>query len=110
MFNLQVKVSILNFQQYRQPGWKLGWDWKGDEAIWSMQGARKLLQVQKEANCLSVVTKPLPLLIYYLEPHKTFKPLIVAKDVSYHPRTLQERSISAGENSDFNMPEPGAPV
>ncbi|KAL1061821.1 hypothetical protein V6Z11_D13G039100 [Gossypium hirsutum] len=45
-----VKVSILNFQLYRhieQPGWKMGWDWTGDEVIWAMQGA----EATEQGNC-----------------------------------------------------------
>ncbi|KAF8369946.1 hypothetical protein HHK36_032024 [Tetracentron sinense] len=38
----EAVVSIYNFQQYRHvesPGWKLGWEWRGSEAIKEMIGA-----------------------------------------------------------------------
>ncbi|KAF8377011.1 hypothetical protein HHK36_030383 [Tetracentron sinense] len=45
-----VMVSIFNLQQYRhvdRPGWKLGWEWRGDEAIWRMTGA----EATEQGNC-----------------------------------------------------------
>ncbi|KAJ7978535.1 COBRA-like protein [Quillaja saponaria] len=45
-----VQVSIHNFQLIRnldRPGWRLGWAWKSDEAIWKMWGAEALQQ----GNC-----------------------------------------------------------
>ncbi|XP_057428485.1 COBRA-like protein 1 isoform X2 [Lotus japonicus] len=45
-----VKVSIYNFQLFRhveEPGWKLGWSWRGDEVIWSMTGA----EATEQGNC-----------------------------------------------------------
>ncbi|XP_047340364.1 COBRA-like protein 6 [Impatiens glandulifera] len=41
-FTLFISVSILNNQLYRHieaPGWKLRWDWQGNEIIWKMMGA-----------------------------------------------------------------------
>ncbi|PPD83169.1 hypothetical protein GOBAR_DD19883 [Gossypium barbadense] len=45
-----VRVSIFNFQLYRhieRPGWQLGWEWQGDEAIMSMLGA----EATEQGNC-----------------------------------------------------------
>ncbi|CAN0880789.1 COBRA-like protein 6 [Linum grandiflorum] len=42
-----VQVTILNYQQYRHieaPGWRVGWDWKGKEAISGMVGAEATQQ------------------------------------------------------------------
>lgn len=40
-------MSIFNFQSFRHielPGWRLRWDWVGDEVIWNMWGAEATLQ------------------------------------------------------------------
>ncbi|BAT86742.1 hypothetical protein VIGAN_05004900 [Vigna angularis var. angularis] len=47
---VDVRVSIYNFQLFRhveEPGWRLGWAWKGDEVIWSMLGA----EAKEQGNC-----------------------------------------------------------
>ncbi|KAE8009030.1 hypothetical protein FH972_005488 [Carpinus fangiana] len=54
-----VKVSLLNFQLFRhieQPGWKLSWTWKGDEAIWGIWGAEAIQQ----GNCSRIKGPVLP--------------------------------------------------
>ncbi|KAF6147864.1 hypothetical protein GIB67_014444 [Kingdonia uniflora] len=56
---MQAEVSILNKQLFRHvevPGWKLKWDWSGDEVIWSMVGAEALQQ----GNCTRIKSKVLP--------------------------------------------------
>lgn len=43
-------MSILNYQLFRhveKPGWKLQWDWCGDEVIWSIHGAETI----EQGNC-----------------------------------------------------------
>ncbi|XP_058008007.1 COBRA-like protein 6 [Hevea brasiliensis] len=45
-----VRVSLYNFQLYRHvevPGWKLNWDWVGNEVIWGMWGA----EATEQGNC-----------------------------------------------------------
>jgi hypothetical protein len=47
---LKVKVSIYNFQLFRhmeEPGWKLGWAWRGHEVIMAMLGA----EAMEQGNC-----------------------------------------------------------
>ncbi|KAL5704208.1 hypothetical protein ACHQM5_022666 [Ranunculus cassubicifolius] len=54
-----VKVSIINYQLYRHvenPGWKLQWDWWGDEVIWSMQGAEAV----EQGNCQRIKSSTPP--------------------------------------------------
>lgn len=41
MYNFQL------FRQVEEPGWKLGWAWKGDEVIWAMLGA----EAKEQGNC-----------------------------------------------------------
>lgn len=41
---------MYNFQLFRhveQPGWRLGWAWRGDEVIWAMLGA----EATEQGNC-----------------------------------------------------------
>ncbi|XP_030478181.1 COBRA-like protein 6 [Cannabis sativa] len=45
-----ITVSIRNNQLYRHvesPGWRVGWEWKGDEVIWNMWGA----EAREQGNC-----------------------------------------------------------
>ncbi|CAI0375393.1 unnamed protein product [Linum tenue] len=54
-----VKVTILNFQKYRHieaPGWKLGWDWKGKEAISAIFGA----EATQQGDCSRFKGQELP--------------------------------------------------
>ncbi|CAI9103801.1 OLC1v1002359C1 [Oldenlandia corymbosa var. corymbosa] len=54
-----VRVSIFNFQLFRhveQPGWKLTWNWTGDEVIWDMTGA----ETTEQGNCSAFKSKQLP--------------------------------------------------
>ncbi|KAF8377018.1 hypothetical protein HHK36_030390 [Tetracentron sinense] len=49
-YDMQTIVLIYNFQQYRHVeslGWKLGWEWRGNEAIWKMIGA----EATEQGNC-----------------------------------------------------------
>ncbi|KAK6945644.1 COBRA, plant [Dillenia turbinata] len=57
--NLQVKVSIYNYQLYRHieaPGWKLSWSWKGDEVIWYIGGA----EATEQGDCSRIRAATLP--------------------------------------------------
>ncbi|CAJ1963724.1 unnamed protein product [Sphenostylis stenocarpa] len=48
--SVDVRVSMYNFQLFRhveEPGWNLGWAWKGDEVIWAMLGA----EAKEQGNC-----------------------------------------------------------
>ncbi|XP_075479026.1 COBRA-like protein 6 [Primulina tabacum] len=45
-----VHLWIVNFQLFRHvefPGWKLSWEWPGDEVIWSIKGA----EATEQGNC-----------------------------------------------------------
>ncbi|ESW20536.1 hypothetical protein PHAVU_006G217400 [Phaseolus vulgaris] len=48
--SVDVRVSLNNLQLFRhveEPGWNLGWAWKGDEVIWAMLGA----EAKEQGNC-----------------------------------------------------------
>ncbi|CAN1305451.1 COBRA-like protein 6 [Linum perenne] len=58
-FCVQLKVTILNYQQYRHieaPGWRLGWDWKGKEAISGIIGA----EATQQGDCSRFKDQPPP--------------------------------------------------
>ncbi|EXB93486.1 hypothetical protein L484_006961 [Morus notabilis] len=45
-----ITVSIRNNQLFRHvemPGWKVGWEWKGEKVIWNMWGA----EATEQGNC-----------------------------------------------------------
>ncbi|KAG5525837.1 hypothetical protein RHGRI_032206 [Rhododendron griersonianum] len=45
-----VRVYIFNYQLFRHvelPGWRLSWDWPGDEVIWNILGAEST----EQGNC-----------------------------------------------------------
>lgn len=49
----QIRVSIFNYQLFRhveQPGWKLSWDWPGNEIIWEMWGA----ETTEQGDCSAI--------------------------------------------------------
>ncbi|GMI88200.1 COBRA-like protein 6 precursor [Hibiscus trionum] len=115
-----VKVSILNFQKYRhieQPGWRLGWDWTGKEAIWSMQGA----EATEQGNCsrfkggqLPHCCEKTPSIIdllpgtpYNMQTANCCKGGVLSsmiQDPSMYGSIFQ-MSVSASDKADFNMPE-----
>ncbi|XVE93262.1 hypothetical protein REPUB_Repub01dG0175300 [Reevesia pubescens] len=115
-----VKVSILNFQLYRHiepPGWKLGWAWKGDEAIWSMEGA----EATEQGNCSRFKGKQLPhccekkpLIIdllpgapYNLQTTNCCKGGVLSsmiQDPTKYAAVFQ-MNIGAVDHIDFTMPE-----
>ncbi|KAJ0082253.1 hypothetical protein Patl1_11361 [Pistacia atlantica] len=54
-----VRVSLFNYQLYRhidQPGWRMSWDWTGDEVIWNMWGA----ETTEQGNCTKFRGTQLP--------------------------------------------------
>ncbi|XP_022763312.1 COBRA-like protein 6 isoform X2 [Durio zibethinus] len=115
-----VKVSILNFQLYRhieRPGWRLGWDWTGDEAIWSMQGA----EATEQGNCsrfrggqLPHCCEKKPLIVdllpgapYNMQTTNCCKGGVLSsmiQDPTKYAAAFQ-MNIGAANNSDFTMPE-----
>ncbi|KAK8668614.1 hypothetical protein V6N13_106064 [Hibiscus sabdariffa] len=115
-----VKVSILNFQKYRhieQPGWKLGWDWKGKEAIWNMQGA----EATEQGNCSRFkggqlphccertpsIIDLLPGTPYNMQTSNCCKGGVLSsmtQDPSKYGSIFQ-MSVSAANKADFDMPE-----
>ncbi|KAF7126618.1 hypothetical protein RHSIM_Rhsim11G0126400 [Rhododendron simsii] len=55
-----VRVYIFNYQLFRHvehPGWRLSWDWPGDEVIWNILGAEST----EQGNCpAALMGKNLP--------------------------------------------------
>ncbi|XP_062080306.1 COBRA-like protein 6 [Humulus lupulus] len=54
-----ITVSIRNNQLYRhveRPGWRVGWEWKGEEIIWNMWGA----EAREQGNCAKFSGGQLP--------------------------------------------------
>ncbi|XWS40009.1 hypothetical protein CRYUN_Cryun18bG0103500 [Craigia yunnanensis] len=115
-----VKVSVLNFQLYRHielPGWKLGWEWVGDEVIWSMQGA----EATEQGNCSRFKGRQVPhccerkpLIIdllpgapYNMQTTNCCKGGVLSsliQDPTKYAAVFQ-MNIGADNNSDFIMPE-----
>ncbi|KAL4301945.1 hypothetical protein GQ457_10G021230 [Hibiscus cannabinus] len=115
-----VKVSIFNFQKYRhieQPGWKVGWDWFGEEAIWNMQGA----EATEQGNCSRFkggqlphccertpsIIDLLPGTPYNMQTSNCCKGGVLssmAQDPSKFGSIFQ-MSVSASDKLDFKMPE-----
>nr|KYP63194.1 COBRA-like protein 3 [Cajanus cajan] len=115
-----VKVSIYNFQLFRhieEPGWKLGWAWKGDEVIWAMLGA----EATEEGNCTRfrgqqkphccqkkpVIIDLMPGTPYNMQSANCCKGGVLTsmtQDVSKHGATFQMNYIKAS-TSNSSMPE-----
>lgn len=57
---MQAEITIYNFQEYRHiespPGWRLSWEWDGDEVIWNMQGA----EAKEQGVCNKSLGTPPP--------------------------------------------------
>ncbi|KAE8690617.1 COBRA-like protein 6 [Hibiscus syriacus] len=117
---LLVKVSILNFQKYRhieQPGWKLGWDWKGDEAIWNMRGA----EATEQGNCSRFkgdqlphccertpsIVDLLPGTPYNMQTTNCCKGDVLSSMIQDPSKydSVFEMSVSGDTKAGFNMPE-----
>ncbi|MCO5598246.1 hypothetical protein L7F22_052338 [Adiantum nelumboides] len=54
-----ASVTIRNYQKYRfieRPGWRLGWHWRGEEIIWTMDGAEA--EMQGDCSLVTPLKKP----------------------------------------------------
>ncbi|KAE8698644.1 COBRA-like protein 1 [Hibiscus syriacus] len=115
-----VRVSMLNFQKYRhieQPGWKLGWDWKGDEAIWNMLGA----EATEQGNCSRFkggqlphccertpsIVDLLPGTPYNMQTTNCCKGGVLSSMIQDPSKygSVFEMTVSSATKAGFNMPE-----
>ncbi|PNX96732.1 cobra-like protein 1-like [Trifolium pratense] len=89
---IDVKVSIHNFQLFRhveEPGWKLGWTWRGHEVILAMFGA----EAMEQGNCTLFRGQD--------KPHCCKKEPVIIDLMPGAPYNMQ----SANCCSNFSMPE-----
>ncbi|CAN1305457.1 COBRA-like protein 6 [Linum perenne] len=117
-----LKVTILNYQQYRHieaPGWRLGWDWKGKEAISGIIGAEATQQGdcsrfkdQPPPHCCDkhpIIIDLLPGAPYNVQTQNCCKGGVLSsmkQDTSNYVSSFQMTIIaSASTYSDFDMPE-----
>ncbi|CAK7357080.1 unnamed protein product [Dovyalis caffra] len=117
-----LRISIYNFQQYRHvdpPGWKLNWAWKGEEVIWSMQGA----EATEQGNCSAfqsavnpphccekkpVIVDLLPGAKYNMQSQNCCKGGVltsIKQDPSKYGATFEMTVGGSVSYSEFKMPE-----
>lgn len=117
----QLRLTLYNFQLYRHvepPGWKLNWDWKGDEVIWGMWGAEATEQGDCSAfkggqlpHCCEkspVIVDLLPGAPYNIQSQNCCKGGVLSsmiQDPSRYAATFQMSVGGGGNYSDFTMPE-----
>ncbi|XP_027338064.1 COBRA-like protein 6 [Abrus precatorius] len=121
--SIDVTVSIYNFQLFRhveEPGWKLGWAWKGDEVIWAILGAEATEQGncsrfrgQQKPHCCEkepVIVDLMAGAPYNMQSANCCKGGVltsITQDVTKHGATFQMNYMKAsvGDTGAFSMPE-----
>ncbi|KAK2446949.1 protein COBRA [Trifolium repens] len=121
---LKVKVSINNFQLFRhveEPGWKLGWAWRGQEVILAMLGAEAMEQGnctkfrgQDKPHCCKkepVIIDLMPGAPYNMQSANCCKGGVLTsltQDVTKHIASFQMnymKSSTSISGTNFSMPE-----
>ncbi|XP_012568188.1 COBRA-like protein 6 [Cicer arietinum] len=123
---VDVRVSIYNFQLFRhveEPGWKLSWDWRGNEVIWAMLGAEAIEQGnctrfrgQQKPHCCKkhpVIIDLMPGTPYNMQSANCCKGGVLTSltqnqakhGASFQMNYMKSSFSVSGSSSNFSMPE-----
>lgn len=121
-----MRVSIYNFQLFRhveEPGWKLSWDWRGNEVIWAMLGAEAIEQGnctrfrgQQKPHCCKkhpVIIDLMPGTPYNMQSANCCKGGVLTSltqnqakhGASFQMNYMKSSFSVSGSSSNFSMPE-----